>query len=67
MNQKISDLKVIEKILHSHPFVVSKYLKEYNIQTLFSRLALYYKTKLPKRERKYINLPDGSQIAVRAE
>src|ERR1700745_2451184 len=57
-------LSSIEETLSSHPFIVPKYLQNYNIQTLFSRLAPFYKTKLPKRERKYIKLTDGSQIAA---
>ena len=57
-------LPSIDKKLKEHPFIVPKYLQNYNIQTLFSRLAPYYKTQMPKKERKYIKLVDGSQTVA---
>jgi hypothetical protein len=57
-------LKQIERTLRSHPFVTPKFLQNAHIQTLFPRLMPYFKTQLPKAERRHIKLPDGSQLAA---
>ncbi len=59
-----SDISSIEKKLYAHPFVLPKSLQNYNIQTLLARFGTYFKTAIPKAERRYIILPDGSQIAA---
>lgn len=57
-------MEEIEKQLKAHPFITPWYFQPYQKQTLLSHLLPYFKTKLPKAERKLIKLPDGSQIAA---
>ena len=57
-------LTEIEKTLRSHPFVTQKFLQNSHLQTLLPKLFPSFTTKLPPNERKFISLPDGSQIAA---
>jgi len=58
------DLKKIEQTLQSHPFVVPRFLQSRHIQTLLPGFVPYCKTPLPQVERRFIKLPDGSQLAT---
>ncbi|HSX08837.1 MAG TPA: alpha/beta fold hydrolase [Candidatus Saccharimonadales bacterium] len=64
MSKKTLDLNHIREVLHSHPFVVPVYLQNYFIQTVISVIIPSVKMPYVKSERKYISLPDGSQLAA---
>src|SRR6266581_1682474 len=57
-------LHSIAQTLASHPFVVPKLLQNPHFQTLFARLVPSFTIPNLKPERKYIHLPDGSQLAA---
>lgn len=63
MHKKNNDLKPIAKILQSHPFVVPKVLQNPYLQTIsvFAPLPAFT-IKMPKSERRYIDLPDGTKL-----
>lgn len=57
-------MEEIEKKLRTHPFVIPKFLQNRDLQTLIVNIVPYFKTKIPKPDRRYIELPDGSKLAV---
>jgi uncharacterized protein len=60
-SQRLSD---IEKILNTRPLAIPKWLKNYQVQTLFTRFFPHFETSLPKVEKISIKLPEGSQIVA---
>src|SRR5262245_35974819 len=57
-------MEEIEKKLKSQPFVTSWMLQPHLKQAFFMNFFPYFKTKIPKIQRRLIQLPDGSQIAA---
>ncbi len=64
MTKQIDDLEQIEKKLHSHPFVVSPFLRSPHIQTAFAGLVPFFKIPMKKPERQYIQISNDTKLAA---